>query len=150
MPSPVATSRSTDISGRSLTMLVALIAALVAAFVVAPRTLAERIWGGGFVDERGLSEALRMAFVEYWSSGDRDFTPGLQSVVDYWFGYHVAKAVIAARLLIVLSALGILLWKAFLTASALGVGKPQQQIRRRHSWPSSTADGDAPLVPAGL
>ncbi|MEU4777283.1 hypothetical protein [Micromonospora sp. NPDC023633] len=101
-------------------MLVALAVALVAAFVVAPRTLAASGPDGGFVDKRDLTEALREAFVDYWSSGDRDFSPGLEGVVDYWFRYHVAKAVIAAILLIVLAALGVLLWKAFLRAGGLG------------------------------
>jgi hypothetical protein len=97
--------------------------ALVAAFVVAPRTLAASRSGGGFADERSLIEAFRRAFVEYWNSGERDFSPGLERIVDYWIRYHVAKAVIAAILLTVLVALGVLLWKAFLRASGLGVGR---------------------------
>src|SRR6185295_15066159 len=47
----------------------------------------------------------------------------LERVVDYWFRYHVAKAVIATILLIVLVALGVLLWKAFLRAGGLGAGR---------------------------
>ncbi|MFD0362788.1 hypothetical protein ACFQZZ_15195 [Nocardia sp. GCM10030253] len=121
LPSPATPSRSTGISGRAVAMLAALAVALVAAFVVAPRTLAASSSSSGSVDERNLREALRAAFVEYWSSGDRDFSPGLARVVDYWFRYHVAKAVIAAILLIVLVALGVLLWKAFLGAGGLGV-----------------------------
>ncbi|WP_214105059.1 hypothetical protein [Acrocarpospora catenulata] len=104
-------------------MLVALAVALAAAFVVAPRTLAASRLDGGFADERDIIEALRAAFVEYWNSGDRDFSHGLERVVDYWFRYHAAKAVIAAILLIVLVALGVLLWKAFLRAGGLGTGR---------------------------
>ncbi|MER7335253.1 MULTISPECIES: hypothetical protein [unclassified Micromonospora] len=103
-------------------MLVALAVALVAAFVVAPPTLAASRSGGGFVYKRDLTEALREAFVSYWNSGDRAFSPALAGVVDYWFRYHVAKAVIAAILLIVLVALGVLVWKAFLRAGGLGAG----------------------------
>jgi hypothetical protein len=125
--SPAAPSRSAGISGRALAMLVALaaalIAALIAAFVVAPRTLAASRPDDDLVDRRNLIEALREAFVEYWSSGDRDLSPGLERVVDYWFRYHVAKAVIAAILLIVLVALGVLAWKAFLRAGGLGAGR---------------------------
>jgi hypothetical protein len=121
--SPAAPSRSAGVSGRALARLVALAVALVAALVVAPGTLAAGRSGGGFGDERSLSEALREPFVEYWSSGDRNFSPGLERVVDYWFRYHVAKAVIAAILLIVLVTLGVLLWKAFLRAGGLGAGK---------------------------
>ncbi|MCX4681046.1 hypothetical protein OG413_38215 [Streptomyces sp. NBC_01433] len=97
--------------------------ALVAAFVVAPGTLAARGADGGLADSHRLTEAVRQALVGYWSSGDREFTPGLERVVDYWFRYHVAKAVIAAILLIVLVALGVLLWKAFLKAGGLGAGR---------------------------
>ncbi|MFG3417646.1 hypothetical protein [Micromonospora sp. NPDC048063] len=104
-------------------MLVALAVALVAAFVVAPRTLAASGSGGGFVERRDLVEALGEEFVKYWRSGERDLSPGLQRVVDYWFRYHLAKAVIAAILLIVLVALGLLLWKAFLRAGGIGAGR---------------------------
>ncbi|GAA2214775.1 hypothetical protein GCM10009850_102410 [Nonomuraea monospora] len=93
---------------------------LAAAFVVAPRTLAASRPDGGFADQRSLVQTLGKAFVEYWRSGNRDLPPSLNRVVDYWSRYHVAKAVIAAILLIVLVALGVLLWKAFLRSGALG------------------------------
>jgi hypothetical protein len=94
--------------------------ALGAAFVLAPRTLAASTPGGGFADQRALIDTLRTAFVDYWRSGGRGYPPGLEKVVEYWFRYHVAKAVIAALLLIVLVALGVLLWKAFLRVGGLG------------------------------
>jgi hypothetical protein len=94
----------------------------VAAFVVAPAMLAASAPGGGFVDYRRLSEAFRGGFVEYWRTGDRDLSPGLDRVVEYWFRYHLAKAVIAAVLLIVLVALGARLWAAFLRAGGLRAG----------------------------
>jgi hypothetical protein len=119
--SHAAPSRSAGVSGRVNATLVALAAALVTAFVIAPPTLAAGR-SGGFVDERHLTDALREAFVGYWLSGERDFSPGLARVVEYWFRYHVAKAVIAAILLIVLVALGVLLWKAFLRAGGPGAG----------------------------
>ncbi|WP_329072044.1 hypothetical protein [Streptomyces sp. NBC_01429] len=123
MSSSVATSRSAGVSGRTLAVLVALAVALVAAFFVAPGRLASSGTGSGLVDEHHLGKAFRAAFVGYWSSGDRGFSPDLESVVDYWFRYHVAKAVIAALLLTVLVALGVLLWKAFLRAGGLGAGR---------------------------
>ncbi|MGW3951855.1 hypothetical protein ACWEKM_13120 [Streptomyces sp. NPDC004752] len=97
-------------------MLGTLAVALGAAFVLAPRTLAAGASSVGFADQRSLVSALSSAFVDYWNSGDRGFPPSLERVVDYWFWYHVAKAVIAALLLIVLVALGVLLWKTFLRA----------------------------------
>jgi heme/copper-type cytochrome/quinol oxidase subunit 2 len=104
-------------------VLAAFAVVLAAAFVVAPGTLAASRPGGGFADQLSLVDTLGKAFVEYWRSGDRDLSPSLERVVDYWFRYHVAKAVIAAILLIVLVALGVLLWRAFLRAGALGAGR---------------------------
>jgi hypothetical protein len=99
----------------ALAALAALAVALVAAFIVAPRTLA----GGGFADERSISEAFSAAFVEYWGSGGRAFSPDLERVVDYWLRYHVAKAAIAAILLAVLVMLGVLAWQSFLRTGRL-------------------------------
>ncbi|WP_199856685.1 hypothetical protein [Nocardia suismassiliense] len=107
-------ARSTGISGRSVAVLGTLAVGLVAAFVAAPGKLAANGSSESFGDESSLRAALRVAFVEYWSSGDRDFPPALSDVVDYWFRYHVVKALIAAVLLIVLVALAVLLWRAFL------------------------------------
>jgi hypothetical protein len=121
--SPVVPSRSASVSGRAFAGLVALAVALVAALVGAPGALAAGWSGVGFGDERGLSEAFRGPFVEYWGSGDREMSPGLERVVDYWFRYHVVKAVIAAILLVVLVALGVVLWRAFLRVGGLGVGR---------------------------
>jgi hypothetical protein len=122
MSSPVALSRSAGISGRALAALAALATALAAAVVVAPPTLAAVGSDGDLADRRHLTESLRAAFVAYWRSGDRDLSPDLERVVDYWFRFHVAKAMIAAILVVVLVALGVLLWKAFLRAGGLGPG----------------------------
>ncbi|MCH6160189.1 hypothetical protein [Streptomyces marispadix] len=103
-------------------MLVALAAVLVPAFILAPGPLAAGMTGGGLDDQRILIDSLSESFVDYWSSGDRDLPPGLERAVDYWQYHHVIKAVIAAILLIVLIALGVLLWRAFLRADGLGSG----------------------------
>ncbi|WP_067783105.1 hypothetical protein [Nocardia amikacinitolerans] len=113
MSTPSTQSRS----GRALGVLGALAVLLAAGFVVAPRMLA-----GSFEDERAVRDAFRVAFVEYWRSGDREFSPALESVVDYWFRYHVVKGVLAALLLIVLVWLGVLLWRVFLRARGSGAG----------------------------
>ena len=107
VPTITAPSRS------PIAVLAAVAAALVAAFVVAPPALAGVGSDADLGDERRLTDAFRAAFVGYWRSGDRDLPPDLQSVVDYWFCFHVVKAVVAALLLIVLVALGAKLWKAF-------------------------------------
>ncbi|MEU9562192.1 hypothetical protein AB0D16_09100 [Streptomyces sp. NPDC048161] len=77
---------------------------------------------GDFRDQRNLIERLSDAFVDYWDSGDRDISPDLKNVMDYWLQYHVAKAVFAALLLLVLIALGVHLWRSFLRADGLGAG----------------------------
>lgn len=116
-------SRSAGIPGRSYTVLVALALALVPVFVFVPGPLAASLSSDGFGDQRHLIDSLSESFVGYWSSGDRNFSPGLERVVDYWLRYHVVKAVIAATLLAVLTTLGVLLWKAFLRADGLGAGR---------------------------
>ena len=120
---PDGPARSAANSSRTLALLTALALALVLAVVVAPARLAAIGSGGGFVDHRNFVQAVREAFVRYWSSGDRDFSPDLERVVDYWFRFHVVKAVIAAILLMVLVALGVRLWKAFLRDGGLGAGR---------------------------
>ncbi|MBP1161603.1 hypothetical protein [Rhodococcus sp. PvR099] len=112
--------RPAGVSGRVLALLVALAAALVAAFVVAPRTLAAIGPGEGFSDQSSLLDAVRETFVAYWSTGDRDFSPGMEGVVDYWVRYHVAKGAIAAILLVALVVLGVLLWKSFANSGGTG------------------------------
>ncbi|MFI9407763.1 hypothetical protein [Nocardia sp. NPDC052316] len=114
---PATASRSARISGRVVAVLVVLASGLVAAFVAAPGKLAAAGSSDSFGDESSLRAALRVAFVEYWRSGDRDFSPALSDVVDYWFRYHLVKAVIAAVLLIVLGVLAVLLWRAFLRST---------------------------------
>jgi hypothetical protein len=103
-------------------VLVALAVALVMAFIFAPGPLAGRMAGGGYGGQGELVDSLTESFVDYWNSGDRNLTPGLERAVDYWRDYHVVKAVIAAILLVVLTMLGVLLWKAFLRAGGLGAG----------------------------
>jgi heme/copper-type cytochrome/quinol oxidase subunit 2 len=110
-------SQSAEVPGRALTALGALAVALGAAFVLAPGRLAAKGSERGFAEQHNLVDALRPAFVEYWRSGDRAFPPDLQRVVDYWFRFHVVKAVLAAALLIVFVVLGVLLWKAFLRSN---------------------------------
>src|SRR5262249_5824464 len=64
----------------------------------------------------------RTAMVGYWRSGDRNYPPALQRVVDYWFRFHLIKDGIAALLLIVLGMLTVQLWRTFLRADELGMG----------------------------
>ncbi|QBJ98825.1 hypothetical protein ERC79_18995 [Rhodococcus sp. ABRD24] len=105
---------------RALTALAAIAAALVGALFVAPSGLAASAPGSGHFDGEHIAGAFREAFVGYWSFGAGDFSPDLESVVDYWFRFHAVKAVIAAILLAVVVALGNLLWKSYLQASGLG------------------------------
>jgi hypothetical protein len=100
-------------------LLGVLAAALSAAFVLAPAVLAASAPGGGYASQGAIITALRTAFVEYWGSGNRNYPPGLERLVDYWIRYHVAKAVIAALLLTVLVVLGARLWRALPGAGRL-------------------------------
>ncbi|MEC3919015.1 hypothetical protein [Nocardia sp. CDC160] len=84
--------------------------------VVAPWVVA----GSEFSDESGVRNGFRGAFPGYWNAGERELTPSLARVVDYWFRFHVAKGAIAAVLLVVLMMLAVVLWRAFLGAEGLG------------------------------
>jgi hypothetical protein len=115
-------SRSAGVPGRALAVLVALVAGLAVAFVVAPPRLAASGSASDLADRGQLGAAFRTAVVGYWRSGDRDYPPALQRVVDYWFRFHLVKGGIAALLLIVLGVLTVLLWRTYLRAGGLGTG----------------------------
>ncbi|MGX2997319.1 hypothetical protein JNUCC64_24160 [Streptomyces sp. JNUCC 64] len=113
---------ATGVPGRALALLTALATALLTVFVIAPRPLAGIGPGIGFASRTDLTDAVRETFAGYWGAGRGEFSPGLEQVVDYWFRYHVAKALIAAALLVVFAALGALLWRTFLRAAGPGKG----------------------------
>ena len=115
-------SHSAQSSGRKIAALIALVAVVSAAFVFGPGMLTSRP-GDGYANQGELVETVRAAFVDYWSSGVHAFSPSLESAVDYWMRYHVAKAVIAVILLTVLLALGRMLKAAFANAGPLALGK---------------------------
>lgn len=104
---------------KKLTALTALAVALIVAFVLAPATLASNSSTTDLTSSGRLSAAFRSAFVGYWRAGSGVFDPRMQRVVDYWFRYHIAKAVLAAALLVVFIALGVLIWRAFLRTRGL-------------------------------
>ncbi|MEU8897756.1 hypothetical protein AB0C65_17975 [Nocardia sp. NPDC048505] len=97
--------------------LVVLAVVLGAGFVVGPWVLAGA--PGKFADEGALRATARAGFEEYWRSGQREFTPELAAVVDFWFRFHVIKAVNAGLLLLVLLGLGVLLWQRFLRSGGV-------------------------------
>ncbi|MFE3189716.1 hypothetical protein ACFXHA_11955 [Nocardia sp. NPDC059240] len=113
--------RGTAIARCLPAVLAAVAAVLATLFVVGPRILAGPVPGGS--DDDGIGDAFRTAFLTYWQSDVRTFPPSLQAAVDYWFRYHVAKAVFAALALIVLAALATLLWKSFLNSASLEAGR---------------------------
>jgi hypothetical protein len=104
-------------------LLCVLAAALGVAFVFAPGVLAGSTPGGGYYDEGPVIAAMRTAFVDYWTSGDRSYPPALERLVDYWIRYHVAKAVIAALLLTVLVVLAVHAWRALMRPGRLAPGR---------------------------
>ena len=113
MSSPAVSTRPPGISGRALAVLIPLVVLLIPALFVAPHALAARRSEAGFAHQRNLVDAVSGGFVEYWSSGRRDATPGMQRVVDYWFRFHAVKAAVAAMLLVVLVVLAVRLWRSY-------------------------------------
>jgi hypothetical protein len=111
------------VSSRAMALLSVLAAALGVAFVVAPGVLAGSGPDGGYSGEGALITATRTAFVGYWNSGERNYPPGLDRLVDYWIRYHAAKAVIAAALLTVLVVLGTRLLRALMRPGRLAPGR---------------------------
>ncbi|MBH0775001.1 hypothetical protein [Nocardia bovistercoris] len=84
---------------------------LALAFVFAPAPAAAARSGMRFTDESDLRAAFRAEFAAYWNSPRSGFPTGLGDIVDYWFHYHITKAVMAALLVIVCATLGIALWR---------------------------------------
>jgi hypothetical protein len=102
------------------TALVAMVPALVIAFVLGPPRLAgDRALG----EPGGMEAAFRPALVDYWRSRDPSRPPAVQRLVDYWFRWHLIKIGIAALMLIVLVALTVMLWRAFLRTDRRGAGR---------------------------
>ena len=122
MQSLAVPSRRAGVPSRALATLLALVAALAAAFVVAPPRLVATGSDGDLADHRHLVAAVRAAVVGYWRSGDVSYPPAVQRVVDYWYRFHLVKGGIAALLLIVLGVLTVLLWRTFLRADGLRMG----------------------------
>ena len=114
--------RPVDVPVRALATLFALLAGLIAAFVVAPPRLAAGRSTADLADPARLVARFRTAQVGYWASGAREYPAGLQRVVDYWLRFHLVKGGIAALLLIVLVALAVLLWRTHLRADRLRTG----------------------------
>ncbi|MFJ9118003.1 hypothetical protein ACIRJO_20900 [Streptomyces sp. NPDC102394] len=121
MSSPAATP--VPAHGRLLALLATLAAALVPALLLAPHALAANGSQDGLADQRHLVDAVGDGFVGYWHAGDRRLSPDMRQLVDYWFRFHVAKAVIAALLLLVLTALGVLLWRAYARSGGPGTAR---------------------------
>ncbi|GAA3288724.1 hypothetical protein GCM10020218_055330 [Dactylosporangium vinaceum] len=85
--------------------LIALTAALIAAFVLAPGPVAALGTDSGFADHSRFTAALREAFAGYWQTGRRG--PQLDRLVEFWLRYHVVKGALAALVLAVLVPLGL-------------------------------------------
>ena len=101
-------------------VLIAMVPTLVIAFVLGPPRLAgDRALG----EPGGMEAAFRPALVDYWRSRDPSRPPAVQRLVDYWFRWHLIKIGISALMLIVLVALTVMLWRAFLRTDRRGAGR---------------------------
>ncbi|MFD0526419.1 hypothetical protein ACFQ1I_02755 [Kitasatospora arboriphila] len=123
MSSPVVAPRAVPVSGRTVALFGGAVVTLAVAFVVAPRLLAGTSTGTGYADRGALAVAFGEAFTGYWRSGAPELPPRLEQVVEYWFRYHVVKAVVAAALLAVLAVLAVRLWRACARGTAPGNGR---------------------------
>ncbi|WP_288047815.1 hypothetical protein [Nocardia sp.] len=115
MSNPTALSRPGGFFRTAVAILVAEAIVLIVAFVLAPGRLAAHGSGMDSLDQDDLRTGFRAEFDEYRRTDEADFSTGLDTIVDYWFRYHLAKAVIAALLLLVFAMLSVLVWRAFST-----------------------------------
>jgi hypothetical protein len=115
-----APTRSSGVPGRTPTTLALLAVVLCVAFVRAPITVAAGTSLDTFTDQPAIVAYLQRAFVQYWQSGHRTFTPGMAALVAYWSHYHIAKAAVAAILAIVFGGLSVSLWKSVLRTGGPG------------------------------
>lgn len=78
---------------------------------------------GDSLSAGALADPFRAEFAAWWHSGAGELSPDLARIVDFWFRYHLAKAVLAALLLVVLIALAVRLrrWWALAPVTALGL-----------------------------
>lgn len=86
---------------------------LIALFLVAPAGAAAHLSGTAFTGENDLRAALGAAFATYWNTGNPALPPELTAVVDYWFWYHLVKAVVAGLLTAVLVVATVRIWRAW-------------------------------------
>ncbi|MEW2609792.1 tat (twin-arginine translocation) pathway signal sequence [Streptomyces sp. NPDC047880] len=96
--------RLTTAPGRRIGVLTATSGALLAAFFVVPGTLAH-----DGVDSGNVAASFRRGLVAYWDSGSPDFPRQLDTTVEFWFRFHLVKAVVSALLLAAVVVLGVLL-----------------------------------------
>ncbi len=85
-----------------------------------------------------MEAAFRPAFVDYWRSRDLSRPPAVQRLVDYWFRWHLIKIGISALMLIVLVALTVMLWRAFLRTDRRGAGRTAALVSAGVALPMAT------------
>lgn len=94
-------------------VLVSLIALFSMAFLVLPGAVATISSGPDALTTGTLAETLDGAFSQWWSTGETNLTPDMQSIVSFWEVFHVGKLVISAGLLTVLLLAGARLLQAY-------------------------------------
>ncbi|MER5887882.1 tat (twin-arginine translocation) pathway signal sequence [Streptomyces sp. NPDC001941] len=119
---------------RFLLPLAGLTGLLLAAFFFVPDVLVRTP-----VDSDSVGGAFRRAFVRYWESGSADFARDLDGIVDFWFRYHLVKAVVSALLLGSAVALGTVMRRR-------GRAVPRSRPLRAASWTAVGLVGAFALV----
>ncbi len=97
-------------------------ATLLCAFVfIAPFPVASTWSGGAYPQLRSLQDAVSTGLVGFWASGGDQVNNPLAPVAEFWFRFHLVKAVLAAALLVAAVLLLIRVWRA--AADAPGRGR---------------------------
>lgn len=106
MNSSVPLSPRTLAPRRQIGLLTALTGAVLVALFVLPNALAR-----SYVNVGNVGEVVRRGFVVYWRSGSQNPPGELEDAITFWFRFHLVKAGVAALLLAVVVALGVVLWR---------------------------------------
>lgn len=102
---------------RGLFWPVVVAVALVLALFLAPFPAAAAWSDGGHRTRAALVHSLSTEFVDFWAAGQSGVRAELASSVDFWWRFHVVKAVLAAVLVVALVRLGSHAWNAYTSAA---------------------------------
>lgn len=102
---------------RQFAIIVSLLVVFSFALFFLPGAVASVSSGVDGISTATLARSVGVAFSEWWRTGAAPLTGGMEEVVKFWQIFHVAKAAVAAILLVLLTMTGAQVWKAYAQAT---------------------------------